>query len=149
MSAKQGENQKNAIAGAVLVTQNARLIIEQQAIATIKEIPSLPDHQQAAKVQSKEWLDNIWPLIIQTTADIIDYANTFQSAYEQLLTLVPKLKAGDKKDFIQVLKVVLLQNLQEKKTSSTTIADKIKAFHDNFQPLYGEFLSDFKAAMKN
>lgn len=69
----QGQNQKDTVSGATQVTKNARLIVDQATIDTIKEIPNLPTHQNAAKEQSKKWTDNIWPLIIKTTAEIIDY----------------------------------------------------------------------------
>ena len=102
----QGKNQKDTVAGATQVTKYARLIINQGDIATIKEIPKLPTHQQAAKTQSNDWVNNIWPLIIDTTADIIDYANTFQATYSALLDLIPDLEKGDAKaktEFTQAL----------------------------------------------
>ena len=56
---KQGQKHKELVAGATLMTKNARLIVQQLPISTIPEIPNLPAHQEAAKIQSKDWLDNI------------------------------------------------------------------------------------------
>lgn len=147
----QGQNQKDTVAGATQVTKNVRLILLQEDISTIKEIKNLPTHQKAAKGQSTEWVNDIWPLIIQTTTEIIDYANTFQSTYEGLLTLVPKLEKGDKQakdDFVQALQVVLIPNLQDKTKTAKSIADSIKIFHAKFEPLYHSFLEDFTQADK-
>ena len=145
----QGEHQKNTVAGATLVTKNARLIIQQEDIATIKEIPNLPTHQKAAKTQSNKWLHDIWPLIIKTTTEIIDYANTFQASITQLNDLIPKLEKGDKKakdDFVQVLEVILIPALKEKSKTARDIATSVSKFHDNFEPLYNEFAADFTKA---
>ena len=63
--------------------------------------------------------------------------------------MVPKLEAGDQKakeDFNTVLQDILLANLQEKKKTSCQIAAKIKAFHNNFQPLCEDFQTDFVEA---
>ena len=145
---KHGENLKSVVSGATLVTTYARAIIEQEEINKIKEIPKLPDHQKAAKQQSHTWLNDIWPLIIKTTADIIDYANTYQSTYDQLLTLIPRLEAGDKKavgDFKKILEY-LLKNLNEKKQSVSTTTSNITDFYGKFEPLFNEFSDDHKAA---
>lgn len=145
----QGNSQKNTVAGATQVTKSARLIVDQADIGTITEIPDLPAHQQAAKTQSNTWTNDIWPLIIQTTAEIIDYANTFQSSYDQLKTLVPKLEAGDakaKSDFIEVLNIVLIPTLQDKTATAKSIAEKVSTFHADFQPLYTKFQADFTKA---
>lgn len=149
-----GHNQKKSVAGAVVITINARLIVKQEPISTIEGIPNLPDHQLAAKAHSKDWQNNIWPLIIQNTTDIIDYGNMFTSACDQLNSLIPDLESKDpivaqkaKDQFTEVLQA-LLQNLGKKKISSSTIATKIKKFHDDFQPLYNKFDKDFTEADK-
>ncbi len=145
----QGENHRKTVAGATAVTKCARLIVSQQDISTIKEIPNLPEHQSAAKKQSNDWLNDIWPLIIKTTADIIDYANTFQATYDELVKLVPQLEDGDeqaKDQFVNTLHQVLLPALQDKETVSQSIVDKIKTFDSNFVELYQKFASDFNEA---
>ena len=147
----QGKNQKDTVAGATQVTKFARQIIEQGPISTIKEIPKLPDHQKAAVDQSNEWLKNIWPLIIKTTADIIDYANTFQATYQELETLIPALEKGDQKakqDFIAALNGALLPTLQQKQVTSKDIASKIYKFSSSFNELYHSFQTDFEKANK-
>lgn len=149
MATAQGTNHKDIVSGATQVTKNARLITDQADIATIKEIPDLPTHQKAAKDQSNKWVSDIWPLIIDTTADVIDYANTFQATYTELLSLLPKLEAGDvktKDEFVQALQIVLIQALTDKSTTANGIVLKIRQFHTDFQPLYNKFQVDFKAA---
>lgn len=146
---KQGSSQKDVVAGATLVTMNARVIIDQQAISTIKEIPNLPDHQAAAKKQSANWLNEIWPLIIKTTAEIIDYATTFQVMYKQLLVLIPKLEQGDQKakdEFVSTLQGVLVAALQKKENTAKNIKDDIVKFASDFEELYQKFATDFDAA---
>ncbi|XP_064383991.1 uncharacterized protein LOC135332981 [Halichondria panicea] len=146
----QGQNVKYSVAGATGVTVNARLII-QQANIIIPEIPTLQDHQKAAKKQSQEWVDNIWPPLINTTAEIIDYANTFQATYDVLLELVPRLRAGDvdaRDEFVQALKGALIPELQSKLFKANKLATSTKQFHDGFEPLYNEFQKDFTEAIK-
>ena len=144
----QGDNQRESMSAACLVTKSARVILLQEDVSTIKQLPDLPQHQRKARVQANNWLNNIWKLIIQSTADIIDYGTQFTAAYKNLLTLVPKLKSGDeeaKNDFSAVLNF-LLDNLNRKKTTATQIAGDIQTFHDSFVPLYQKFQSDFAIA---
>ena len=144
----QGDNQGEVMSAASLVTKSARVIVLQEDISTIKQLPDLPQHQQKARVQANNWLNNIWKLIIQSTADIIGYGIQFTAAYNSLLKLVPKLESGDeeaKNDFSEVLNF-LLDNLKRKKTTATQIAGDIQTFHDSFLPLYQKFRSDFEIA---
>ena len=95
--------------------------ILQQPDIKLDELQNLPEHQKFTRAHCNDWLMNTWPSIISITADIIDYANTFQSSYKSLTGLVDKLKSGDtkaKQEFHQILTVVLLPALNEKKTKS-------------------------------
>ncbi len=148
----QGHNVNSSVAGgATVVTENARLILQQAVINALPEIPKLLGHQKSAQNQSQEWVDKIWPLIINTTAEIIDYANTFQATYNALLELIPRLQAGDmdaRDEFVQALKGALIPELQSKLSRANEIATSIKQFHNDFEPLYSEFQKDFTEANK-
>ena len=74
------------------ITMYANVITQQQDIS-IGELPNLPQHQQTARIHAENWLKNIWPGIIDTTKDIIGYAKIFDSAYEELTSLVNPLQA--------------------------------------------------------
>lgn len=66
-----------------------------------------------------------------------------------MLTLLPKLEAGDKEakdNFVQALQIVLIPNLQGKSKTAKGIATSVQTFHSDFQPLYNKFQTDFKAA---
>ena len=144
-----GQNQKETVAGASVAIMNARLIFQQEAIPSIKEISKLPTHQQAAKDQSHKLIEEIWPLVLKTTTDIIDYANTYQATYSQLSALIPELKSGStkaKEEVLSAVKQVLLQALHDNFSSGKAFTTTIQKFHDDFQPLFDDFKLDFVAA---
>lgn len=141
----QGKNQKDTIAE---VTKNVRVIISQEEVATIEEIPDLHEHQKAAKDHSNTWENDIWPLIIKTTAEILDYANTFTNAHDQLNGLIPKLEEGDfqaKIDFVAILQEVLIRALKEKSETAMFIVESISTFQTSFESLSEKFKTDFEA----
>ena len=146
----EGKNVLNTLAAATLVKKNARMIVQQDAISTIPEIPSLPTHQKAAQDHSQDWIDNVWsPIQADTTAGFIDYANLFQSGYKELQTLLPKLEGGDtkaKEEYSLALQELFLKVLQDKKAGFLASAEKIQAFYDKYQPIYQEFATDFQTA---
>ena len=146
-----GNKLKATVSLASVITTNARAIIAQKDVA-IEQILHLPEHQKKARAHAKNWLDNIWPQIFDTTSSIIDFANTFDSAQQNLLQLTERLEKGDteqaKKEFLDVLNEVLLKSLQQKRDSSSKIARNVESFHDEFQADYEAFHSDFVEADK-
>ena len=149
-AANIGKNLKANVSQATVITTNARAIIAQKDVV-VKQIPHLPEHQKKARAHAKKWLDSIWPQIIDTTSSIIDFANTFDSAQQNMLELTKRLEKGDeqaKKEFLAVLNEVLLKSLQQKLESSSKIASNVGSFHDEFQTDYEAFHSDFIEADK-
>ena len=145
-----GNKLKATVSQATVITTNARAIIAQKDVV-LKQIPHFPEHQKKACLHAKEWLDNIWPQIFNAISSTIDFANTFDSAQQNLLQLIERLEKGDeqaKKEFLNVLKEVLLRSLQQKKDSSSKIASNLETFHDEFQADYEAFHSDFVEADK-
>ena len=146
----QGKHLGDTMNAATRITMNANTILQQPDI-TLAELKNLPTHQSAARGHSNTWLKNVWPSIIDVTADIIDYANTFDSSYQSLLGLVDKLKSGDegaKKEFIQVLNEILLPALKEKKTKAAKVASDTASLKDAFMGDFNNFEKDFGAAQK-
>lgn len=149
----QGKNLSKTMNGAVLVSKNVQMILLQQDI-TLSALPNLPAHQQAARAHAKKW-DDIWKAILSTTSEVIDFANTFDSSYQQLLTLTNTLengtaaeKAKAKTDFLAVMNEVILATLKDKHTKATQVATNTETFYNQFLPDYHKFHSDFKTANK-
>ena len=132
------------------MTLNANTI-QRQSDITLDKLKNLPLHQQNARAHCNTWLQDIWPKIIDTTADVIDYANTFQASYQTLSGLVEKLKKGDKeakKQFSEVLTQILIPALEEKKTESTKIASDTASLSSKFKMDYDNFEADCLDAKK-
>ena len=148
----QGKHLGKTMNAATLLTMNSNTIMQQPDIKLDDpELKSLPEHQSAARGHCDVWLKNIWPSIISITTDIIDYANTFDSSYQSLTGLVPRLQKGDeaaKKEFLQVLDQVLLPTLKEKKANSSKVASDTASLKTNFETDYQKFLTDSTAAAK-
>ena len=126
---------------AAIVYENARRIISQKVIATTKELPNLPEHQQAAKEKAHKFNDEIWPPMKETIFDVIDYAKTFQCTHKNLVKLIPQFDHNDRaekahRQLLQCLKQVLIPALQEKKYKAVAIASQVYKFHDEFEKIY-------------
>ena len=143
-----GDNHNRLVSAASMVTKNARLILMQHNVPDIPQLLNLPNHQKAAQAQASYWLNNMWELITESTAEIIDYSRTFTSSYKKLEIIVPKLKAGNtntKNEFIQTLQY-LRETLAAKRETAARIASEIKSFHEKFKPKYKDFESEFLVA---
>ena len=130
------------------ITMYANVITQQQDIS-IGELPNLPQHQQTARIHAENWLKNIWPGIIDTTKDIIGYAKIFDSAYEELTSLVKRLENGDddaKEQFKQILKIVLLPGFQ--RANISRIVSNTRTFQQNLDSDYKNFESDSEVAKR-
>ena len=74
------------LSGHLVVTQEVHAIIRQPDIS-VPELPSLPEHQQHARIEGQYWLKTVAPACNETTLDIVNYAKNFQATYKELLTL--------------------------------------------------------------
>ena len=147
----QGKNVSTYMIGAVEVSKNVHMILLQQDIK-LSVLPNLPAHQEAARAHAKKW-DDIWKASLSTTSEIIDFANTFDSSYQKLLTLTNTLengtaaeKAKAKTDFLAVMNEVILATLKDKHTKVSQVVTNIETFYNQFLPDYNNFLSDFETA---
>ena len=147
----QGKHLGDMMNAATRITMNANTIMQQPDIKLDDpELQSLPEHQSAARGHCDVWLKGIWPSIINLTTDIIDYAITFDSSYQSLINLVPRLQKGDeeaKEELMQVFNE-LLPHLKDKQANSSKIASDTTTFQANFQNDYQKFLADYTAATK-
>lgn len=149
----QGKHLGDVMNAATRMTMHANTVMQQPDIKLddpdYPELPSLPEHQSAARGHCDDWLKNIWPSIINLTIDVTDYTNTFNSSYQSLSNLVPRLQDGDtgaKEELMQVLNQVLLPALKKKQAKSSQVADDTRSFNANFQPDYQKFVSDYTDA---
>lgn len=89
------------------VIQTYVSIILQQPDLELDALPNLSAHQKTARDHANNWNDTILPLMSKTDADIIDYANKFDSFYNDLVTYAKDIKTPQsKKNLIEGLKLL-------------------------------------------
>ena len=148
---EQGNNVSKIMNGAVLVSKNVQMILLQQDI-TLSAFRYLTAHQEAARAHANKW-EGVWTAILSTTSEIIDFAGTFNSSYQQLLTLTNTLengtaaqKAKAKSIFLGVMNQVIFGTLIDKQITAAQIASNTEIFYNSFLPNYNSFLYDFSIA---
>lgn len=72
-------------------------ILLQQPDFDLSILDNLSKHLQKARKDANAWNLNILPGLIKITADIIDYANTFQSFQDVLVKFAGELSVPDSK----------------------------------------------------
>ena len=87
--------QKDVFDASAAVQTYVAAILRQPDIK-LNELPDLPNFQKAARKHAQDWLDQVLPAIINTNADIIDFANGFSAFYGTLIKLAEQIDAGDK-----------------------------------------------------
>lgn len=128
------------------VIQTYVQMILQQPDLKLDALPNLPAHQQTARVHGNNWNAAILPLMAKTDADIIDYANKFDSFYNDLVKYAKDLNNSDsRKKFVEGLK--LLQNTIKKKDANVAqVVKDLSTFHTNLNTDYQNFESDVNTA---
>lgn len=121
-------------------------IILQQPDLKLKALPNLPEHQKTARSHANNWNDTILPLMAKTDADIIDYANKFDSFYKDLVKYAKDLNNPDsRKKLVEGLQ--LLQNTIKKKDAYVAqVVNDLSTFHKNLNTDYQNFESDVNMA---
>lgn len=128
------------------VIQTYVSIILQQPDLKLKALPNLPSHQKTARDHADNWNDTILPLMSKTDADIIDYANKFDSFYLDLLKYAKDLKnTQSKKNLIEGLNL-LSSTIKQKNTNVEAVVDDLSTFQKNLNADYQNFQSDVNQA---
>ena len=136
------ENVTSASAVVQLYTQ----MILQQADIRLSALPSLPAHQTLARDHANSWNETILPGMVKTTADIIDYANAFQSFHEVLVNYANDIANPDaKQNLIEGLKL-LRGNVQTKSDSTQAVIAKLVTFHAALATDNRNFQGDYNLA---
>ena len=139
------DTQGGMISASVAMQGYAHVVLQQPDF-NLAVLKNLSDHQKTAQDHAKNWQDNLHPSMISTNADIIDYANQFQSFYDTLRKFAGDISNPDsKKQFIEGLQ--LLQNsIDTKHTAALTMTDEFKKFNTQLESDKQHFESDFKDA---
>lgn len=132
--------QKDVFDASAAVQTYVAAILRQPDIK-LDQLPDLPNYQKTARQHAQNWQDQVLPAIITTNADIVDYANSFDSFFGTLVNLAEKIDTGDKslvKEFAQGL-VLLRNNLSRKEAQAKYTETQLQVFkakvsvdHENF-----------------
>ncbi len=123
--------------------------ILKQADMKLDEMPGLPQHQATARNNAKEWTLNIQPGMITTNADIIDFANQFNSYYENLIAIADQVATDPdaQKEFIEGL-TALRNSISRKQSKVKQIESDLKGFQDTLNGDHATFQADADEATK-
>ena len=141
--------QKDVFDASAAVQTYVAAILRQPDIK-LNELPDLPNFQKAARKHAQDWLDQVLPAIINTNADIIDFANGFSAFYETLVKLAEQIDAGDKsqaKKFAEGL-VLLRNNVSRKEAQAKYTETQLQDFKSKLSVDYDNFTKQATAAAK-
>lgn len=128
------------------VIQTYVSIILQQPDLKLNALPNLPAHQKTARDHANNWNNTILPLMSKTDADIIDYANKFDSFYVDLVKYAKDIKNPEsKKNLVEGLNL-LLSTIKQKDANVEAVVNDLSTFHKNLNADYQNFQSDVNQA---
>ena len=112
----------------------------------VSALPNLPVHQKIARDHANNWNNTILPLISMTDADIIDYANKFDSFYDDLVKYATDIKnPASKKRLIEGLNL-LGPAIKQKEASAQVVVKNLSTFQKNLNTDFQHFESDVNQA---
>jgi len=99
-------------------------------------------HQKDAQTNATYWLDNLKPDIMKTTQNSVNYNDTFQASYDQLLAAIDQKDTVVLKNELEKLYNSILKNSQEVdglleklKTFRNTMAEDTRIFKEDSNQL--------------
>ncbi|MDM5441749.1 HBL/NHE enterotoxin family protein [Bacillus hominis] len=99
-------------------------------------------HQKDAQTNATYWLDNLKPDIMKTTQNSVNYNDTFQASYDQLLAAIDQKDTVVLKNEMEKLYNSILKNSQEVdglleklKTFRNTMAEDTRSFKEDSNQL--------------
>jgi len=99
-------------------------------------------HQKEAKLNATYWLDEMKPQILKTDQNIVEFNDTFQAYYNNLLAAMDQKDSGKLKSDLEKLYNVILNNQSEVdkllgnlKTFRNRMAEDTKSFKDDANQL--------------
>lgn len=116
----------------------------------LEELPDLPKYQAAARKHAENWTSQVLPAIIQTNADIIDFAHHFTSFFDTLHKLAEQIDAGKKdglQSFIKGLGL-LRANVNRKEGNVKYLNLQLEEFKRNLTVDHENFSTEESAAAK-
>ena len=129
------------------VVQIYTQMVLKQADIKLDALPDLPKHQQLARKNAKSWNETILPGMAKTTADIIDYANMFQSFYEVLVKYAKDIcNPKSKEQLVEGLKLLHGQ-VQAKSDATQTVIRQLTDFHQELTVDNKNFQGDYNVAL--
>ena len=139
------EQQVELASASTVIQTYAQMILEQPNLE-LQALPELPAHQKAARDHVNMWNGTILPLMAKTDADIIDYANKFESFYEDLVKYAKNIEdPKSKKSLVEGLKL-LWSTVKQKDTNAQTVVKMLTTFHENLNNDYQHFSKDVQDA---
>lgn len=134
------------LTSASTVIQTYMQIILQQPDLKLDALPDLPSHQKTARDHANNWNSTILPLMSQTNADIIDYANKFDSFYEDLVKYANDIKNPDSKaKLVEGLKL-LSSTIKKNNGKAEAVVNDLTTFHKNLNADHQNFTKDGNVA---
>ncbi|WP_426951781.1 HBL/NHE enterotoxin family protein [Bacillus mycoides] len=95
-------------------------------------------HQKDAKINAAYWLNNMKPQIMKTDQNIIDYNNTFQAYYSDMLLAIDQKDSVKLKANLEKLYADILKNQNE----VDVLLGNLKAFRDRMAKDTNSFKED-------
>lgn len=152
-SKKQGALSNPAIKDKQVAQTKASTVVQtyvsfilQQPDLKLSALPNLPAHQTTARDHANNWNNTILPLMSKTDADIIDYANKFDSFYDDLVKYAKDIKnPASKKSLIEGLNL-LASTIKQKEANVQLVVKNLSTVQKNLNSDFQHFESDVNQA---
>ena len=138
-------NLENVTSASVVIQLYTQMILQQSDIS-LSALPNLPRHQKLARKNATSWNETILPSMAKTTADIIDYANTFQSFYGVLVSYAKDIANPDSKNKLVEGLQLLHTQVQTKTESTQAVIKLLTTFHEALTVDNQNLQADYKVA---
>ena len=145
---KLKDAQKATFGASAAVQTYVASILKQDTIK-LEEMPDLPKHQEVARKNALKWNETVLPGMIQTNADIIDYANQFNAYYCTLVKLADDVAKDPtaRAKFIEGL-TLLRKDIVKKKQNTMSVITNLQVFNKELSADYTTFSADAAKATK-
>ena len=138
-------NHKDVVKASATIQTYVQILLQQPDF-DLSILDNLSKHLQKAQKDANAWNLNILPGLIKITADIIDYANTFQSFQGVLVKFAGELSVPDsKKKLIEGL-LQLHKGILEKHDTAQAVQTQISDFESDLATDYQNFAHDAENA---
>lgn len=139
------DNNKDTVSAGIAIQTYTAMILKQSDVKNAL-LPSLPGHQKTARQHATNWNEKIVPQMSTTNADIIGYANEFDSFYDLLVKFAKDSANKDSRAKLVEGLDQLHKTIGAKKTAADGVVKSLNQFSADLATDGRNFAADYQTA---